>query len=184
MDPEQADTATDAAAQFRAHVVPELPVLLRVARRLTGDAADAEDLVQETVMRAYRAINRFDGRHPRAWLLTILRNTWRNTHRRWRPRLVDMSETNVAASRDAEPGPDEQVLDGSWDAEVAAALEDLSRPQQEVIVLVDIDGLSYREAAGVLAVPEGTVMSRLHRGRKRLRVQLEAAGYGPTGRPE
>ena len=77
------------AHAFRLHVEPEIEVLLRVARTLTRSGADAEDLVQETLVRAYRAIDRFDGRHPRAWLLTILRNTNANMHRRRRPGLVD-----------------------------------------------------------------------------------------------
>ena len=71
---------------FERYVLPELDVLLRVARSLTHNAADAEDLVQETLIRAHRSIDRFDGRHPRAWLLTILRNANVNRARRRRPR--------------------------------------------------------------------------------------------------
>ncbi len=87
-------TSTDVlpADAFKTHVEPELPVLYRVALTLTGSPADAEDLVQETVIKAFCAIERFDGRHPRAWLLTILRNTNTNTNtnmrRRQRPDLV------------------------------------------------------------------------------------------------
>ncbi|MGH3627771.1 MAG: RNA polymerase sigma factor, partial [Sciscionella sp.] len=72
---------------FAAHVLPEIDLLYRVARSITGQQADAEDLVQDTLLRAYRAIGSFDGKHPRAWLLTILRNTERNRHRRQRPGL-------------------------------------------------------------------------------------------------
>src|SRR6056297_4282422 len=75
--------------RFRDQVLTELPVLLRVARRLTQDGHDAEDLVQDTLVRAYRAFDRFDGRYPRAWLLTILRNTHRNQLRKRRPDLLD-----------------------------------------------------------------------------------------------
>ena len=165
---------------FRRHVVPELPVLLRVARRVTGDPTDAEDLVQETLIRAYRAIDRFDGRHPRAWLLTILRNTWRNMNRRARPHLLDSDEHMLsvpATGADGRSGAEEQVLDGVLDAELAAGLRALSDKHRAVVVLVDVDGLTYQEAADVLAIPPGTVMSRLHRARKRLRQRLEQRGY-------
>lgn len=165
---------------FRRYVVPELPVLLRVARRITGDPTDAEDLVQETLVRAYRAVDRFDGRHPRAWLLTILRNTWRNMNRRARPRLLDAEEDILsvpATGADGRSGAEEQVLDHVLDAELAAGLRALSANHLAVVALVDVDGLSYQEAADVLGIPPGTVMSRLHRARKRLRKRLEQRGY-------
>jgi RNA polymerase sigma-70 factor, ECF subfamily len=169
---------------FRRYVVPELPVLLRVARRITGDPTDAEDLVQETLIRAYRAVERFDGRHPRAWLLTILRNTWRNMNRRTRPRLLDAEDDMLsvpATGADGRKGAEEQVLGGVFDAELAAALRHLSDNHRDVVVLVDIDGLTYQEAADVLGIPTGTVMSRLHRARNRLRKRLERSGYPPGG---
>lgn len=175
---------TDVSGEaFRRYVVPELPVLLRVARRVTGNPVDAEDLVQETLVRAYRAVDRFDGRHPRAWLLTILRNTWRNMNRRSRPRLLDTADdaaTVPAAGADGRRGAEELVLDGVLDAELAAALRSLSAAHGEIVLLVDVDGLSYQEAAEVLGIPAGTVMSRLHRARKRLRKRLEQRGY-PLG---
>jgi RNA polymerase sigma factor (sigma-70 family) len=77
------------ATAFRVHIEPEIEVLLRVAGALTGNSAEAEDLVQETLIRAWRSGERFDGAHPRAWLLTILRNTHKNMHRRQRPDLVE-----------------------------------------------------------------------------------------------
>jgi RNA polymerase sigma-70 factor, ECF subfamily len=183
VDPER--TEPGAEARFREVVTPELPVLLRVARRLTGDASDAEDLVQETLLRAYRAIERFDGRHPRAWLLTIERNTWRTMNRRRRPAIADTAEELERVAPDGaegRTGPEERVLDGMLETELAGGLRRLSADHQAVIVLVDVDGLSYREAAEVLGIPTGTVMSRLHRGRAKLRKHLERAGIGPTGR--
>jgi RNA polymerase sigma-70 factor, ECF subfamily len=185
VDPNGTEPRADAAARFRAVVTPELPVLLRVARRMTGDVRDAEDLVQETLLRAYRAIERFDGRHPRAWLLTIQRNTWRNMNRRRRPVIADTAEELervVAHGAEGRTGPEERVLAGVLEAELAVGLRRLSTQQRAVIVLVDVDGLSYREAAEVLGVPTGTVMSRLHRGRAKLRKHLERAGIGPGGR--
>lgn len=178
-DPTSGDDTT-AGDAFRRFVVPELPVLVRVARRITGSAADAEDLVQETLLRAYRGCDRFDGRHPRAWVLTILRNTWSNMNRRRRPRLLsdeDSLLTVPAGGADGRRGAEEHVLDGLLDPELAAALTGLSDDHRAVVVLVDVDGLSYEEAAQVLGVPRGTVMSRLHRARKRLRGTLEHRGY-------
>lgn len=180
MDPNQTTQNSIDGDSFRRHVVPELPVLLRVARRVTGDPTDAEDLVQETLIRAYKAIDRFDGRHPRAWLLTILRNTWRNMNRRTRPHLLDNEEIILsvpATGADGRSGAEEQVLDGVFDAELASALQSLSHNHRAVVVLVDIDGLTYQEAADVLGIPSGTVMSRLHRARRRLRKRLEQHGY-------
>lgn len=165
---------------FRRYVVPELPVLLRVARRITGDLTDAEDLVQETLIRAYRAVARFDGRYPRAWLLTILRNTWRNMNRKARPHLLDTADYMLsvpATGADGRSGAEEHVVDGMLDAELVAGLRRLSDNHRAVVTLVDIDGLTYQEAADVLGIPVGTVMSRLHRARKRLRKRLEQRGY-------
>lgn len=165
---------------FRCLVVPELPVLLRVARRLTGDPTDAEDLVQETLVRAYRAIDRFDRRYPRAWLLTIQRNAWINMNRRRRPQLLDADDdihAVPATGADGRSGAEEHVIDGVLDAELAAGLRALSDNHRAVVLLVDVEGLSYQEAADVLAIPTGTVMSRLHRARKRLRKRLEQRGY-------
>lgn len=167
-------------ALFEQHVLPEIEVLLRVARSLTRNDADAEDLVQDTLIRAYRAIGRFDGRHPRAWLLTILRNTHINRNRRRRPELL--REPDGASRRFAEVAGDELTdsgVDAGFDAEVERALEDLDEPFRRVVDLVDIGGLSYAEAAQVLGVPTGTIMSRLHRARARIRDRLDRAGIVP-----
>lgn len=170
-----ADDPTD--ARFREQVLPELPVLYRVARRLTGSAADAEDLVQDTVLKAYRAFDRFDGRHLRAWLLTIMRNHHRNQLRKRRPDLLDdeVAQRLPGRGRDARvDGVDERAFHDDFDPLVRSALTSLSAKHRAVIALVDLDGLTYREAAEVLAVPVGTVMSRLHRARAKVRAQLEA----------
>jgi RNA polymerase sigma-70 factor, ECF subfamily len=185
VDPQSNRPAPGTAHRFREHVVPELEVLLRVARRLTGSVADAEDLVQETAIRAYKAIDRFDGRHPRAWLLTILRNTWKNMNRRARLPSVDDADVllNVAAhGPEGRNAPEELVVDIELSTELAAALCALPPAFRHVVLLVDVDGLSYEEAADVLGIPTGTVMSRLHRARRRLRKHLERAGLTPGGR--
>ena len=183
--PSMTDNVSGDAA-FERYVLPEVEVMLRVARSLTRHQADAEDLVQDTLIRAYKAIDRFDGRHPRAWLLTILRNTHINRNRRQRPELlrdpdVQLERAAQSAAVDEASRPD-RFVDLAFDAEVEAALNSLSTTFGEVIELVDINGLTYAEAAEVLDVPVGTVMSRLHRGRKKIREHLRASGVAPTYR--
>lgn len=176
----QVQTGQDGREElFAKYVLPEVEVLLRVARSLTRQGADAEDLVQETLLRAYRAIDRFDGRHPRAWLLTILRNALVNQTRRRRPEPTD--DLGDRASASVDPGPEDVVLGSQFDAAVEAAYRGLPERFRRVVELVDLDGLSYQEASVSLGVPVGTVMSRLHRGRRRIRQQLEVAGLGPGG---
>lgn len=177
--PDSRDTA------FATHVIPEIEVLARVALSLTRNQADAEDLVQDTLVRAYKAIDRFDGRHPRAWLLTILRNTNLN---RVAKRTIDVVPRTEAA-RDAvdrtpsnDAGPEQLAMDRTYDAVVERELAALVEPMRAVIEMVDMDGLSYQEAADALGVPVGTVMSRLHRARKRMRDSLLAAGVTAHGR--
>ncbi|MFN0090535.1 MAG: RNA polymerase sigma factor [Acidimicrobiales bacterium] len=156
--------------------MPEIPVLLRVARSLTRHDADAEDLVQDTLLRAYRGIEGFDGRHPRAWVLTILRNTHLNRGRRRRPELLRHPEQAEQADTADADAP--TLVDHELDAAVEAALEALPARFRAIVDLVDIEGLTYAEAAARLNVPVGTVMSRLHRARRRIRAQLERAGLG------
>jgi RNA polymerase sigma-70 factor (ECF subfamily) len=168
-----ADPREDA---FTVHVLPELDVLLRVAHSLTRHDADAEDLVQETLVRAFGAIERFDGRHPRAWLLTIMRNAHANQLRRHRPERVEPETVLEGIADGPERGVEETALAGTFDSAVYTAFRGLPAHYREVVELVDLDGLSYEEAASALGVPVGTVMSRLHRGRRRMREVLEAAG--------
>ncbi len=171
---------------FQRYVVPELEVLLRVARRLTGDEHTAQDVVQDALLRAWRAIDRFDGRYPRAWLLTILRNTFKNQLRKHKMDVSDFSqeiaETTPARGADGRTGPEEYVVDDVLDAALADALRSLSPKFRAVVLLVDVDGLTYQEAADALGIPIGTVMSRLHRARNQLRDQLREAGHLPGGR--
>ncbi len=170
---------------FDHFVVPEIPVLYRVALSLTGQPADAEDLVQDTLIRAFRAVDRFDGAHPRAWLLTILRHTHLNRVRGRKPVLLrDGESVELTLERVGKPEPsaEEVVVSDLFEAVVAEALAALPDKHREVVTLVDIDGLSYQEAADVLGVPRGTVMSRLHRARARIRTRLVAAGLAPRRR--
>lgn len=165
---------------FSRLVLPEVDVMWRVAMSLTRNRADAEDLVQETLLRAYKAIGSFDGRYPRAWLLTILRNTERNRHRRRRPELLNDPDTVEERGPATEADVVEQrVEDIDFDRAVTEALAELPDNFRRVVELVDVDGLTYQETADLLGVPLGTVMSRLHRARRRIRDLLVTAGYGP-----
>jgi RNA polymerase sigma-70 factor (ECF subfamily) len=167
---------------FDKYVVPEIPVLYRVALSLAGQPADAEDLVQDTLIRAYRAIDRFDGAFPRAWLLTILRHTHLNRVRVRSAVLLSDGDA-VAATMDrlgtATPAAEEVVVSELFEVVVAEAMSSLPEKHRQVIQLVDIEGWSYQEAADRLGVPRGTVMSRLHRARTSIRAQLAAAGLAP-----
>jgi RNA polymerase sigma-70 factor (ECF subfamily) len=165
---------------FERHVLPEIEVLLRVARSLTRNHAEAEDLVQDTLVRAFRAIDRFDGRHPRAWLLTILRNAHINRNRRRRPELLrdpDLALERLESTASGDRA--ESSVDDAIDSEILRAVAALDEPFRRVLELVDVDGLTYAEAAEVLGIPIGTVMSRLHRARARIRDRLDRAGIAP-----
>lgn len=164
---------------FAAVVEPEIEVMLRVARTLTGSDADAEDVVQEALIRAFGAIGRFDGRHPRAWLLTIVRRTFLNQNRRRRPVLLAADELDrghrPAFGKGVEASAEDRVLDAQLDVELSRAIATLDPRFRAALVLVDVHDLSYAEAAAVLDVAPGTVMSRLSRARKRVRVAMQSA---------
>lgn len=174
-------TADDAFQQW---VVPEIEVMLRVANSLTRDPGEAEDLVQDALIRAYRAIEGFDGRYPRAWLLTIVRNTHLNRVRKRRPELLDDPDQDIdrLSRQGTASSVEDDVVGGTLDAVVDAALRELPAKHRQVLELVDMDGLNYQEAALVLGVPVGTVMSRLHRARKSMKRRLDRAGLTPRRR--
>ncbi|MGH3937496.1 MAG: RNA polymerase sigma factor [Pseudonocardiaceae bacterium] len=168
---------------FAEYVLPEIDVLYRVARALTGQPADAEDLVQDTLLRAFRFIDRFDGQHPRAWLLTILRNAEHSRHRRKHPQLlIDPEEAVKRIEADPDRtghSPEKLLVDPVLDAVVERAFAALPDKYRRIVTLIDVEGLTYANAAAVLGVPVGTVTSRLHRARRRIRGQLAAEGVRP-----
>lgn len=161
---------------FRAVIEPELPVLLRVARGLTRSTVDADDLVQETVIRAFNAILTFDGAHPRAWLLTIMRNTNMNMHRRKRPTLVEdwsfLENAPLAFGAVESKSAEEVLTQERLSDELIHGIKALDQRYREVLFLVDIQGLNYAECAALLGLPVGTVTSRLSRARQNLRKYL------------
>ncbi len=163
-------------AAFARYVEPEIEMLLRVARTLTGSWPDAEDLVQDTLVRAYRGISGFDGAHPRAWLLTILRNTNVNSRRRRRPDLLDgdgeLDRHRPAFGATLAPSPEQTVTDRVLGDELQRAVDALDDRFRVVLLLIDVDDLTYREVADVLGIPVGTVLSRLSRARERIRVHM------------
>jgi len=184
VDTPDAELRARQATAFRSYVEPELDVLLRVARTLTGSASDAEDLVQETLIRAWRSVDRFDGRHPRAWLFTILRNTNRNMNRRQRPVTVEdptvLSRARPAFNSAFAPGPEDEALGRYLPDVLDRAVTALDVGFRTVLLLIDVDELTYAEAAEVLKLPMGTVMSRLSRARNRVRGYVrEHDGGGP-----
>ncbi len=162
---------------FEAQALGFADQLYRVALRLCRDRAKAEDLVQETFLQAWRSFHRFElGTNLRAWLYKIMFNVHYSNQRRDRLQLVPTEET-IAETLAYDP-PTPQHL---TEVEVLAALEGLPRDFQIPILLADVEEFSYREIADVLEIPIGTVMSRLHRGRKILRSELvnyaREAGY-------
>jgi RNA polymerase sigma-70 factor (ECF subfamily) len=168
---------------FEALTQEHLPRLYAFARRLTGEHAAAEDLVQETYLKAYQAFHQFvPDRDARPWLMRILLNTFRDHVRRecrvppsFYPEDLDAwyeASWRSHRSHIRAVGPEEQVIARSFADEVAAALADLSSDFRTVVLLADIEGYSYREIADLVECPLGTVMSRLARGRKILRETL------------
>ena len=162
---------------FEAAALPHLNELYRTAARLVGSRTEAEDLMQETYMQAWKSFNRFElGTNCRAWLFRILFNK-ANHHRRWLFwRKIHDCEAVLEESLKYDPPINEQLTD----EEVLLALARLPRCYREVVLLADVEEFSYKEIAGILNVPIGTVMSRVHRGRKLLRVELAsvAESYG------
>jgi len=168
--------ATDLENQqkrFEELIVPEMPFLARIARAMSHSQAEADDLAQETLVKAFRALDRFDGKFPRAWLTRIARNTAINRDQRNREFLqADDSPIEPEPDPAELTDPQDIVVSQVVDSDLKKALDELPPTFRMLIQLVDVEGMSYQEAADVLDIPIGTVMSRLHRGRERLRKAL------------
>ena len=165
-------------AEFEAAAMPYLDALYNTALRLARNAQDAEDLVQETYLKAYRAYAQFTpGTNLKAWLFKILKNTFINEYRRRQaaPRESDFAaiEENFESEIAPEAGgkiknPEEEALERAFDENVQRALDALPPDYRMAVLLADIEGFSYKEVAEILEIPVGTVMSRLYRGRRLL----------------
>src|SRR5215467_14507209 len=171
---------SDAWVAFEAEVLPHADRLFRVAMWFVRNRADAEDVVQDTMIQALKSFHRFrPGTNCRAWLTTILQHIVSNRRRAaGRSMVVDDPDDRIAQTVPFVPPVPHELTDEL----VLGALRQLPSAFQEVIVLCDVEGLSYKEAAEALEIPIGTVMSRLHRGRAQLRAELVAADAGLAGR--
>jgi RNA polymerase sigma-70 factor, ECF subfamily len=177
-------------AQFADLAMEYMGSLYSAALRMTRNPADAEDLVQETYLKAYRAFGSFkEGTNLKAWLYRILTNTFINSYRarRRRPEQTELDDVEdlylyrrlggleaVSAGRSAE----EEVLEHFTESEVKEAVEALPEQFRIALLLADVEGFSYKEIAEILDIPIGTVMSRLHRGRRALQKTLHDFGIG------
>ena len=169
-------------AEFEAEFLPNLPALMALAMRLIGTRAEAEDLVQDTLLKAYRSRNQYRaGTNPRAWLLAILRNTFLNAYRRrnLERRVFDGPDADTlapgwigASSLRAMRDPHSGALHRLLETPLMAAIDELPPEFKMTVQLADIEEMSYREIAESMDCPIGTVMSRLHRGRRWLRARL------------
>ena len=169
--------------EFYESILPLSKNLYRYAYRLTRNERDAEDLVQDTLLRAYSKFSQYQsGTSPLAWLLVILRSIFINKYRKKKREGSQISLEDVSSgidrivssdTRDLPEQPDEFFFRDVLDADLKNALEKLPRHYLEVVLLVDMEDLSYREAGDALKIPTGTVMSRLHRARKILQGQLQ-----------
>jgi RNA polymerase sigma-70 factor (ECF subfamily) len=158
--------------------------LYSAAMRMTRNPSDAEDLVQETYLKAYRAYHTFEaGTNLKAWLYRILTNTYINKYRKdsRRPSEVDLGDVEdlylyrrigSEASAEASRTTEDRVLDGLVESDIKAAVEALPENFRLPVLLADLESFSYKEIAEILDVPIGTVMSRLHRGRKAMQKAL------------
>ncbi|AOI57711.1 RNA polymerase sigma factor [Burkholderia diffusa] len=186
-------TENDALARgerFRALVLPHLDAAYNLARWLSGNAGDADDVVQDACMRALRFVDSCRGDNARPWLLTIVRHTW---YTEWRRRThaheVALPDTldDTDAPDDWQPATEDplaRLLRGENVRLVNAALAKLPPEYREVLVLREMEDLSYREIAAIADVPVGTVMSRLARGRRRLAALLgDTAAPASTSKP-
>ncbi len=176
------ETIEEKWSDFETEALPFMPDLYRVAMWLTRNKTEAEDLVQETLMQALRSFHRYEiGTNCRAWLTTIMYNlNSKRLQKLGKLKLVDDPEEKIAATLPFEP----QIPQTISDEDVLKAIGNIPEHFRQVVILSDVEDFSYKEIASILDVPMGTVMSRLSRGRKVLRIELadyaRTYGYGET----
>lgn len=167
-------------SEFEQEALPHMDILYNYALRMTGNPDDANDLVQETFLKAYRFWDKYEkGTNIRAWLFRIMKNSYINRYRKEtkEPETVDYDEiqnfyNSIRYESSDQNDLQEKIFGGLLEDDVARAIEALPEDFRTVVILCDIEGLSYEEIAEFVDCPVGTVRSRLHRGRKMLRAQL------------
>jgi RNA polymerase sigma-70 factor, ECF subfamily len=176
----------DRRVRFESEVLPHLDRLYSAALRYTRDATDAEDLVQETVAKAYRSFHQYrEGTNLKAWLYRVLHTTYISMYRKAQRRPQESLQDEIddfsfydELSRTTGSSPEREVLDTFTAEEVKDALAQLPDTFREAVYLADVEGFSYKEIAQIMDTPVGTVMSRLHRGRKSLQQALHSYAVG------
>lgn len=178
------DVAPDVRAELETEALSFIDSLYRTALRMTRNPADAEDLVQEAYLRAFRSLHQFQpGTNLRAWIFRIMTNAYINEYRKRSRRptsssLDDLEEFYLydhlidSGVQPTSDRPEDVVLDRLTADDVIEALDGLSDDFREVVLLADVEGFSYREIAEIMDIPVGTVMSRLYRARRRLQRSL------------
>jgi len=176
--------------EFRRQILPHLDAAYNLARYLTRDAVISEDVVQDSILRAFRSFDQFRGGSAKAWLLTIVRNCARTTQSGAAGRLsLVIHESSlgpdiasqIAQQPDPAPTPEEATQQQAEIGRVRAAIEAIPEPFREAVVLRDLEDMSYAEIAQTTGVPVGTVMSRLSRGRAMLAAELLPARSDESG---
>ena len=174
---------------FEEEIIPHLDAMYNFALRLTSDPNDAEDLVQDTIVKAYRFFSSYEkGTNAKAWLFRILKNSYINEYRKKskQPSQVDYDEVStfyetIRAERTDTSDLEDRMFRELIDDDISDALEELPEDFRTVVLLCDVEGFTYEEIANMLDVPIGTIRSRLHRGRNLLKAQLmeyaEKRGY-------
>lgn len=175
------ETDAERTARFERDALPFLDQLYSAAMRMTRNPSDAEDLVQETFAKAFASFHQFrPGTNLKAWLYRILTNTFINSYRKKQREPLTVPDDDTSdwylydklGASNVEASAESEVLEKIPDEDVQRALEDLPEGFRMAVLLADIEGFSYKEIAEIMGVPIGTVMSRLHRGRKALQKAL------------